>query len=154
MEGFGAGLENKDGKKAAVIDNVTIGVGVDFGLVPFPFFFGNVGDAFEVLGSKVLQVDNIEEIMRPYCVCEIVVFPKVLIMVPCNHAFLFELLQSFTSLSSMSGKFLGLSLIIMSHVMVLQSKAEKNLLSCLAVQHGFGRVLQSQQFCSTSSCFQ
>jgi len=45
-----------------VIDDVAISVGVDFGFAPFPFFFGNIVYVFELLGSKVLQVNNVEKI--------------------------------------------------------------------------------------------
>jgi len=76
MEGFSTSLENKDGKEMAMINNIAIGVGMDFGFTLFPFLFGNVGDTFELLGTKVLQVNDVEKIPRPDHVCEVVVFAQ------------------------------------------------------------------------------
>jgi len=41
-KGFSAGLEDEDGKKAAMVNNVSISVCMNFGFMTFPFFFGNI----------------------------------------------------------------------------------------------------------------
>jgi len=41
LERFSTCLEDEDSKEAAMIDGVTIGVGMSSSLLPFPVFFGN-----------------------------------------------------------------------------------------------------------------
>jgi len=49
---------------------------VDFGFSSFPFHFCNIIDMFELLGGKVLQVDDVEKIPRPDHVCKVVVLAQ------------------------------------------------------------------------------
>jgi len=59
-----------------MVDNVAVGIRMDFGFPSFPFRFCNIVDAVKLLGGKVLQVDDVKEILRPDHVREVVMLAQ------------------------------------------------------------------------------